>query len=114
VGLQTGDTDPRSASGMNLAAIDISDHHAPTVSILIGNCVPNRGFVQQVCVSAAVSLFAQSHLPRNLGAGHRLADRWSAFGIRVVGLTTSADVTPGRGGGAWAAVQSVVVHLAIR
>jgi hypothetical protein len=99
---------------MNLAAIDISDHHAPTVSILIGNCVPNRGFVQQVCVSAAVSLFAQSHLPRNLGAGHRLADRWSAFGIRVVGLTTSADVTPGRGGGAWAAVQSVVVHLAIR
>jgi hypothetical protein len=68
---------------MNLAAIDISDHHAPTVSILIGNCVPNRGFVQQFCASAAVSLFAQSHLPRNLGAGHRLADRWSAFGIRV-------------------------------
>jgi hypothetical protein len=54
---------------MNLAAIDISDHHAPTVSILIGNCVPNRGFVQQFCVSAAVSLFAQSHLPRDLGAG---------------------------------------------
>jgi hypothetical protein len=59
---------------MNLAAIDISDYYAP--SILIGNCVPNRDFVQQFCVSAAVSLFAQSICL----AIWRIA--YSAFGMR--------------------------------